>query len=195
MSCLLHSVQPEISQGYLFLRTAKEVWDAAAQTYSKVVNAALKYDLKRRIHGLTQGNRSSLPSSQFVGEKMLGVGAPSRLMVSLVFGCPPLLSCSSEVGEFSRGGDFEGVGDFCFQILGVSHKGNAKGFWDLMSKIDEEHLQEFSISTPKCNGRREVKNLECSINYDVRGFGSSRVKAREPLLLCIVLWVLWADSC
>jgi hypothetical protein len=56
MSWLLHSMQPEISQGYLFLRTAKEIWDATAQTYSKVGNAALKYDLKRQIHGLTQGD-------------------------------------------------------------------------------------------------------------------------------------------
>jgi hypothetical protein len=63
--------------------------------------------------------------------------------------------------------------------LGVSHEGNAKDFWDLMSKIDEEQLQEFSVSTPKFKQSREVKNLECSINYDVRGFGSSRGKARE----------------
>jgi hypothetical protein len=60
---------------------------------------------------------SSLQSSQSVGEKMLGVGAPSRLVVSPLFGCPPLLSSSLEVGASSRGGDFEGVGDFCFQML------------------------------------------------------------------------------
>jgi hypothetical protein len=64
---------------------------------------------------------SSLPSSQSVGEKMLGVSAPLRLVASSVFGCSPLLSSSSEVG--------------------ISHEGNAKGFWDLMSKIDEEQLQ------------------------------------------------------
>jgi hypothetical protein len=56
MSLILHSMQPEISQGYLFLHTAKEVWDVAAQTYSKVGNVALKYDLKRQIHSLTQGD-------------------------------------------------------------------------------------------------------------------------------------------
>lgn len=56
ISLLLHSMQPEINQGYLFLRTTKKVWDTAAQTYSKMENAALKYDLKRRIHGLTQGD-------------------------------------------------------------------------------------------------------------------------------------------
>lgn len=49
-------MQPEINQGYLFLHTAKEVWDAATQTYSKMGNAALKYDLKRQIHGLNQGD-------------------------------------------------------------------------------------------------------------------------------------------
>jgi hypothetical protein len=63
------------------------------------------------------------------------------------------------VGEPSRGADFEGVSDLCFQTLGVSHKGNVKGFWDLMSKIDEEQLQEFSISTLKLKGSREMKNL------------------------------------
>jgi hypothetical protein len=130
----------------------------------------------------TEVGGSSLPSPHSVGEKMLGVGAPSRLLVSPMFGCPPLLSSSSEVGGPSRGGDFEGIGDFCFQTQGVSHEGNAKGFWDLMSKIDEEQLQEFLVSTPKFKGSREVKNLECSINYDVRSFGSSQGKAREPLL-------------
>jgi hypothetical protein len=29
MSRLLHSMQPKINQGYLFLHTEKEVWDAA----------------------------------------------------------------------------------------------------------------------------------------------------------------------
>jgi hypothetical protein len=61
MSWLLYSMQPKISQGYLFLHTAKEVWDVAAQTYSKVGNATLKYDLKRRIHGLTQGDSLVAP--------------------------------------------------------------------------------------------------------------------------------------
>jgi len=78
--------------------------------------------------------------------------------------------------------NLRGIGDFCFQTLEVSHEGNVKDFWNLMSKIDEEQLQEFSGSTPKFKGSRDVKNLECLINYDVRGFGSSQGKAREPLL-------------
>jgi hypothetical protein len=47
-------MQPENSQAYLFLSTAKEIWDVAAQTYSKMGNAAQIYELKRQIHGTTQ---------------------------------------------------------------------------------------------------------------------------------------------
>lgn len=38
MSRLLNSMQHQISRGFLFLRTTKEVWDSAAQTYSHVKN-------------------------------------------------------------------------------------------------------------------------------------------------------------
>lgn len=43
-----------INKGNLFLRTAKEIWDATAQTYSKIGNAAQIYELKCQIHGTTQ---------------------------------------------------------------------------------------------------------------------------------------------
>jgi hypothetical protein len=43
MSWLLHSMELEISQGYLFLGTEKELWDAVAQTYSKMGNTALNF--------------------------------------------------------------------------------------------------------------------------------------------------------
>jgi len=49
-------MQLEINQGYLFLCMTKEIWDAAVQTYSKVENSALKYDLKQQIHRLTEGD-------------------------------------------------------------------------------------------------------------------------------------------
>jgi hypothetical protein len=79
----------------------------------------------------TEVGGSSLPSSQSVGEKMLGVGALSRLVVSPMFGCPPLLPSSSEVGEPSRGADFEGVSDLCFQTLGVLPQRKCEGLLGL----------------------------------------------------------------
>jgi hypothetical protein len=112
----------------------------------------------------------------------LGVGSPPRLVVSPMVRCPPLLSSSLEVCESSRGGDFKGVGGspvavidvkLCFHTLGVSHEGNVNDFLELLAQVDEELRQEVSVSTPKFKGSRGMKNSECSINYDVGGFGSS----------------------
>jgi hypothetical protein len=85
-----------------------------------------------------------------------------------MFGCPPLLSSSLEVGESSRGGDFQRVGGFpravrdvrfYFQTLGVSHERNVKGFLDLMAQVDEEQHQEVSVFTPKIKGSRSKRGL------------------------------------
>jgi hypothetical protein len=57
------------------------------------------------------------------------------------------------------------------------------GFLDLLAQIDVAQHQEVSVSTPKFKGSREVKNLECSINYDARGFGFSRGKGKSALVV------------
>jgi hypothetical protein len=126
-------------------------------------------------------------------------------------GCQPFLrrdfllpkgtaSSPSEVGESSgaafvddssRGGSLDKLGgspgtaidlSLCFQTLGVSHEGNEKAFLDFMALIYAKHRLEAPVPTPKFKGCREVKNLECTINYDARGFGFSRGKARGPLI-------------
>jgi hypothetical protein len=128
-----------------------------------------------------------------------------------VEGCQPILRrgfllprgttpSPSEVGESpraafvddsSRGGGLKELGgppgaaidlSLCFQTLGVSHEGNEKDFLDFMALFDAEHHLEAPVSTLKFKGCREVKNLECTINYDARGFGSSQDKARGPLI-------------
>jgi len=35
------------------------------------------------------------------------------------------------------------------------------------------------VFAPKQKGKREVKNLECSINFDDSGVGSSRVRGKR----------------
>jgi hypothetical protein len=55
MSWLLHYMLPKISYEY-FLRTTKEVWGAAAQTYSKMGNGAQIYELMGQIHGRIKGD-------------------------------------------------------------------------------------------------------------------------------------------
>lgn len=50
----------------------------------------------------------------------------------------------------------------CFHTMGVSFKGTDKGFLDFLTK-----------------GKREVKNLECSINFDARGVGFSQIRGKR----------------
>jgi hypothetical protein len=55
------------------------------------------------------------------------------------------------------------------------------GFLDLLAQIDVAQHQEVSVSIPKFKESREVKNLECLINYDARGFCSSQGKCKSAL--------------
>uniref|UniRef100_A0A6N2M428 Retrotransposon gag domain-containing protein n=1 Tax=Salix viminalis TaxID=40686 RepID=A0A6N2M428_SALVM len=41
---------------YMFLNTTKDVWDAVKQTYSKVKDAALIYEIKTKLSTTKQGN-------------------------------------------------------------------------------------------------------------------------------------------
>ena len=56
-----------------------------------------------------------------------------------------------------------------------------KGFLDFLTLVDEGQHQAVSISTTKRKGRRDLKNFECSINFDARGVGSSRGKVKSAL--------------
>lgn len=57
MSWLWNLMLPEISDTCMFLGTAKEIWDAIRQTYSKVHDAAQSYEIKTKILATKQGNR------------------------------------------------------------------------------------------------------------------------------------------
>jgi hypothetical protein len=47
--------------------------------------------------------------------------------------------------------------------------------------LEEEQRHEVLVSLPKPKGRRELKSLECSINFDARGDCSSRGKCKRVL--------------
>ncbi|GLT54072.1 hypothetical protein SLA2020_273030 [Shorea laevis] len=67
------------------------------------------------------------------------------------------------------------------QALGISFGGHKKIFLDLMSVIEkgQHRVDGGSVSKPK--GWRELKNLECSLNFDVGDIGSNRSKNRASL--------------
>ncbi|KAG6735946.1 hypothetical protein POTOM_061371 [Populus tomentosa] len=56
MSWLWNSIMPEVCGPYMFLVTAKDIWDAVRQTYSKVKDAALIYEIKSKLSMTKQGN-------------------------------------------------------------------------------------------------------------------------------------------
>lgn len=58
MAWLWNSMIPEISDTCMFLSTAKEIWDAIEQTYSKAKDAAQVYDVKVKTVAAKQGNKS-----------------------------------------------------------------------------------------------------------------------------------------
>jgi hypothetical protein len=64
----------------------------------------------------------------------------------------------------------------CYHTMRISFKGDENGFLDFLTLIDKGQCQEDPDSVPKLKGSREVKNLECSINFDARGVRSSRGK-------------------
>jgi hypothetical protein len=67
----------------------------------------------------------------------------------------------------------------CLQAAGISFEGNTMKFLNLMAKVDKGKRHEVPDptpnlkGTPKFKGRRELKNLECFINFDARSLGSS----------------------
>jgi hypothetical protein len=116
---------------------------------------------------------------------------------SPVYGCPQFVSFGVfEVGEPSKGANPEervvvyprAVQDArsCFRTMGVSSLGfDEKGFLDFLTWTEDQRYD--SNSPPKKEkkkinrkkGKREVKNLKCSINFDARGVGSSRVRGKK----------------
>ena len=57
---------PEIGDTCIFLTSAKAIWDAMEQTYSKVRDGARIYELRTKIHRVRQGNMSITEYSNYL---------------------------------------------------------------------------------------------------------------------------------
>ncbi|KAJ1377738.1 Retrotransposon gag domain [Sesbania bispinosa] len=58
LAWLWNSMIPEISDTCMFLNSAKEIWDAVEQTYSKAKDAAQVYEVKVKTLAAKQGNKT-----------------------------------------------------------------------------------------------------------------------------------------
>jgi hypothetical protein len=71
----------------------------------------------------------------------------------------------------------------CYHTMGISFEGGEKGFLDFLTLIDKGQRQEAPFSASKPKGSRELKNLECLINFDAWGVCSSRGKGKRALAM------------
>jgi hypothetical protein len=69
------------------------------------------------------------------------------------------------------------VKDIC-HVVGISCVGKENKTLTLLTAIEKEHRREELASLSNFKGYRELKNLECSINYDAKGVSSSCEKSK-----------------
>uniref|UniRef100_A0A6N2LDD4 Uncharacterized protein n=1 Tax=Salix viminalis TaxID=40686 RepID=A0A6N2LDD4_SALVM len=55
MAWLWNSMMPEVCGPHMFLTTTKDIWESVRQTYSKVKDVALIYEIKTRLSMTKQG--------------------------------------------------------------------------------------------------------------------------------------------
>jgi hypothetical protein len=60
--------------------------------------------------------------------------------------------------------------------LGLTFEGDEKHLLNLFLVIEEDRYCEERAFVSNTKGKRELKNLECSINFEAKGCGYSRVK-------------------
>ena len=58
MSWLINSMTTEVGENFLLFRTAKEIWEAARETYSSTENSSELFEIETRLYDLRQGESS-----------------------------------------------------------------------------------------------------------------------------------------
>ncbi|GAV64567.1 UBN2_3 domain-containing protein, partial [Cephalotus follicularis] len=56
MAWLVNSMESRISRTYLFLQTAKAIWDTVNKNYSDLENASQVFEIKSKLKDLRQGS-------------------------------------------------------------------------------------------------------------------------------------------
>jgi hypothetical protein len=102
----------------------------------------------------------------------------------------PLAVMEKDLGNESSDWVFERIRGFC-KVVGISCPGLKEKMMDLFNGIEAQRFSDRvrhnnNSSTMGNRGQREVKRLECSVNYDGKGGQSSRLtrKGRVGNCLC-----------
>jgi hypothetical protein len=102
----------------------------------------------------------------------------------------PLAVLEKDIGVESSDWVLERISGFC-KVVGISCPGLEEKMMELFNGIEAQRFsdrvrQNNNSSTMGNRGHREVKRLECSVNYDGKGGQSSRLtrKGRVGNCLC-----------
>ncbi|RVW26998.1 hypothetical protein CK203_100462 [Vitis vinifera] len=96
-SWLVNSMELEIGQTYMYLSTAKQLWDAVNEMYSDLGNSLQVYELKTKIRNTTQGiiaQYQRTVEKDHVMEFLAGLNMDLDEMRGCVLGKEPLPSIS-----------------------------------------------------------------------------------------------------
>ncbi|XP_073219663.1 uncharacterized protein [Cicer arietinum] len=104
---LLSNMESTIKKPFMFLPTAKEVWEAVKETYSNIQNSSQIFDLKSRLWHTKQGDRDHENDRVF----MFLVGLNKRLdeVRGRILGKIPLSSLREAFSEVRREEARQGV--------------------------------------------------------------------------------------
>lgn len=119
-------------------------------------------------------------SAEMVGEEGLGNSAEMEEEAGMGT-VSPLNTYSLTLGDFSGYSDWViQCANQIYPIVGISHEDHKLLLLALLTHLEEEHRYEAlgALSSGGSKGKREVKNLECTINYDARGSCSRRGSRR-----------------
>ena len=76
MAWLINSMVPEIGEGFYRMKTARDIWDTVASTFSRKRNAAQEFELLRSIDRSEQGDRTV---TQYLDRKSTRLNSSHRL--------------------------------------------------------------------------------------------------------------------
>ena len=102
-------MKPAIGKTYVFLSTAKDVWDAIWETYSDIENASQIFEIKTRLWQMKQGDREVV---EYYTE-MLG------LWQDLDLSCEEEWECTGDSVRFKKKMENERVFEF---LAGLNHE-------------------------------------------------------------------------
>jgi len=97
----------------------------------------------------------------------------------------PLNAYSLDVGGLGYSDWVMQSANEIYPIVGMTFVGHKLQLLAFLTSIEEERKEERRLGKGRTKGKREIKNLESSINYEAKGSGLSSGKRRARGLVVV----------